>query len=361
MRTGTRANGTTRGGAPVVVTNGPEKVGRVAGVHGERVHVLAGLPPRGPGFTAEHQARADLYDLPVEPVDLPEVGRRDDTAPGPHGDVPVRVYTPRVLAPADPDGRRPAVVWIHGGAFIFGDLDMVEADHTAARLAQATGLPVISVGYRLAVDGVHHPVPHDDCYAAYLWVRAGGHGTATDPGLVLVGGGSAGACLAASVGLHARDTGEDAAGVFLAYPLVHYPLPEPSAELTAVLATLPPLLYAGPEAGRAQNEEIMRMLLGPQMTGTVHLDYAMPGSAVSLSGYPRTYVESCEADELRASGDLFVSQLAVAGVDVECHTVPGETHGHLSVPGLPTARATCAHFVAFITDVVASARAGAPA
>ncbi|MDO4899701.1 alpha/beta hydrolase [Actinomyces sp.] len=337
---------------PVVVTDGPEKVGRVAGIHGERIHILDGLPPRGPGFTAEYQARAARYDLPVEPVDLPEVDRRDDAAPGPHGDVPVRVYTPRELSAPDAAGRRGAVVWIHGGAFIFGDLDMPEADHTAARLAHATGLPVISVDYRLAVDGVTHPIPHDDCWAAYQWARAGGHGLPTDPARVAVGGGSAGACLAASVGLHGRDAGQAPAGVFLAYPLVHYPLPEPSAELAAVLATLPPLLWAGREAAAAQNDYLTGQLLGPEMTGVEHFDYAMPGNAESLAGYPRTYIENCEADDLRASGERFSAQLAQAGVDVEQHTVPGETHGHLSVPGLPTAKATCDHFAAFIGDVL---------
>ena len=123
---------------PIVTADGPEKIGRLNRLRAERLHHLEGLPPRGPGFTAEHQARAALYDLPVEPVDLPEVDRRDDAAPGPHGDVPVRVYTPRALAAPDAHGRRGAVVWIHGGAFIFGDLDMPEADHTAARLAHAT-------------------------------------------------------------------------------------------------------------------------------------------------------------------------------------------------------------------------------
>ena len=106
----------------------------------------------------------------------------------------------------------------------------------------STGLPIISVDYRLAVDGVAHTVPHDDCWAAHQWVRTGGHGIATDPGLVLVVGGSAGACPAASVALHGRDAGCPPAGVFLVYPIVHCPLPGPSAELAAVLAIFPPLL-----------------------------------------------------------------------------------------------------------------------
>ena len=106
-----------------VTTTGPEKVGGLTGPHAERLHHLDGLPPRGPEWGQEENAR----------------------------------------------------------------------------LAHLTGLPVVSVFYRLCHDGVHHPVPHEDCWAAYQWVRSGGHGIATDPARVAVGGASAGACLAATV------------------------------------------------------------------------------------------------------------------------------------------------------------------
>ncbi|SDN41684.1 Acetyl esterase/lipase [Actinomyces ruminicola] len=333
--------------APVVVTEGPEKVGHLAGPHGERVHHLEGVSRIGPHLTEAEQAQLARFDAPVEPIDLPEVERRDAVAPGPHGDVPVRVYTPAELAAPDAEGRRAAVVWIHGGAFIFGDLDTGEADHTAARLADATGLPVISVAYRLCRDGIHHPVPHDDCWAAYQWVRAGGHGLPTDPERVAVGGGSAGACLAATIGLHGRDADCPPAGVFLAYPLVHYPRPPASTELAAAIATLPPALVDDPE----QDHFLMGNYLGPDLLNIGHPGYALPGMAEDLTGYPRTFIENCELDTLRVSGERFAAQLEEAGVDVEQHTVPGEIHGHLSVPGLPTAKATCAHFAAFISDV----------
>ena len=331
-----------------VTTTGPEKVGRLTGPHAERLHHLDGLPPRGPEWGQEENARLASFDAPIEPVDLPEVTRRDTVAPGPHGDVPVRVCTPSILVEPDAQGRRPAVVWIHGGAFIGGDLDMPEADHTAARLAHLTGLPVVSVFYRLCHDGVHHPVPHEDCWAAYQWVRSGGHGIATDPARVAVGGASAGACLAATVGLHGRDDGEAPALVYLAYPIVHYPRPPATDELAAALATLPPALSDAPDG----DDWLMGNYLGPDLLAVDHPGYALPGMAADLAGFPRTSVENCEMDGLRASGERFTEQLAAAGVGVEQHTVPGELHGHLNVPGLPGAVATCEHFAAVITDAV---------
>ncbi len=103
------------------------------------------------------------------PLDPPAaVPTRDLTVDGPHGPVPVRVYgDPRSTDGAD----RPALLWIHGGAFMFGDLDMPEADWTAREICARTGGVVVSVDYRLAVGGVHHPVPLDDCVAATRWLR----------------------------------------------------------------------------------------------------------------------------------------------------------------------------------------------
>lgn len=244
---------------PVVVTTAPEKVGHLVGPHAERLHHLEGLPPSGPQWGEEEGARLALFDAPVEPVGLPQVARRDDAAPGPHGDVPVRLYTPATLSAPDAQGRHPVIVWIHGGAFVGGDLDMPEADHTAARLADLTGQPVVSVFYRLCSGGVHHPVPHDDAWAAYLWARAGSHG------------------------LHGRDTDQAPAGVFLAYPVVHRRLPAPSAELEAAVGTLPPALAPG-----ADDDWLMDNYLGPAGLPASHPGYALPGEEAELAGYPRT-------------------------------------------------------------------------
>ena len=42
-----------------------------------------------------------------------------DEAPGPHGPVPVRIY-----APGSADDA-PCLVWMHGGGFVGGHLDML--------------------------------------------------------------------------------------------------------------------------------------------------------------------------------------------------------------------------------------------
>ena len=148
------------------------------------------------------RVRAELGAHPDYQV--PDVRVRSDAAPGPHGPVPVRVY-----ADGDDDGRgageRPCLVWMHGGAFIAGDLDMPEADWFSREVARRAGAVVVSVDYRLCNEGVHYPVPHDDVVAAIRWARESAPELGIDPGRVSAGGASAGANLAAGVALKLRD------------------------------------------------------------------------------------------------------------------------------------------------------------
>ncbi|MEO9221488.1 MAG: alpha/beta hydrolase fold domain-containing protein, partial [Mycobacteriaceae bacterium] len=64
---------------------------------------------------------------------------------GPGGPLPLRVYQPLDASTA---GARPAVVFAHGGGFVFCDLDT--HDELCRAMSNAVGAVVISVDYRLA-------------------------------------------------------------------------------------------------------------------------------------------------------------------------------------------------------------------
>jgi acetyl esterase/lipase len=68
--------------------------------------------------------------------------------------------------------------------------------------------------------------------------------------------------------------------------------------------------------------------------------YAFPGHATDLTGTPPIYIENCELDDLRPSGEPFARQLSNAGVEVELATAAGVPHGHLSAVGSPLAAAS---------------------
>ena len=80
------------------------------------------------------------------------------------------------------------LVWIHGGGWSTGGLDMGEADWTAREIAARANAVVVSIDYRLAVDGVRYPVPLDDCVAATRWVRANCESLGADADRVFIGG-----------------------------------------------------------------------------------------------------------------------------------------------------------------------------
>ena len=88
-----------------------------------------------------------------------------------------------------PVQARGAVVWLHGGGFVMGDLD---TEHPwAARIADGCGAVVISVGYRLAPE---HPFPAalDDAYAVLAWTAEHAAELGVDPARIAVGGHSGG-------------------------------------------------------------------------------------------------------------------------------------------------------------------------
>jgi acetyl esterase/lipase len=249
----------------------------------------------------------------------PVVPTRNEAAPGPHGPVPVRVYSP-----PGPDRNRPCLVWLHGGAFRAGDLDMPEADWTAREIASRAGAVVASVDYRLAVGGVTYPVPHDDAVAAIRWVRDGAAALSVDPARISVGGASAGGNLATGAVLRLRDDdGWLPARLIPVYATQHPVVPPPSATLSALMAEVPRVLRFFP----ADRDAITTNYLGGPVSRAD--GYAMPALAV-LDGLCPTVLVNAEYDDLRPSSEAFVAALAIASVDVRQVLVRGLLHGFLN-------------------------------
>lgn len=161
------------------------------------------LPPE-----VSRVARREGRSIWPQPEFLPHA--RDLTIPTRGGDLRVRVLPPEGAATG-------VYLHIHGGGWVLGGCD--EQDVRLAELAEATGLCVASVDYRLAPEDPY-PAGPDDCEDAALWLFDRGFGQLDAPEVATVGGESAGAHLALTTLLRLRDR-HALTGAFRAANLVY--------------------------------------------------------------------------------------------------------------------------------------------
>ncbi|MFJ8011754.1 carboxylesterase/lipase family protein [Streptomyces sp. NPDC096339] len=182
-------------GRPVVATTG----GTVRGTTDSNgLRAFQGIPYAAPPV-------GDLRWASPRPA-APWTGVREATAPGsacaqPAG-LPIGVPSEaedclylNVTTPAKQNGKRPVIVWIHGGSLMFGSGDLYGPERLAAE-----GAVVVSVNYRLGVMGfLSHPalgtsggLGLEDQQAALRWVRANAGAFGGDPGNVTIMGQSGG-------------------------------------------------------------------------------------------------------------------------------------------------------------------------
>lgn len=238
---------------------------------------------------------------------------RDETVPGEAGDVPVRLYRPRV------PGRLPLVLLLHGGGWAGGSLNGY--DWLAGSIAQGAGAVVASVDYRLAP---LHPFPAavDDCWSALLGVVERADRLGADAERIAVVGDSAGGNLAAVVAQLARDR----SGPRLAFQGLIYP----ATDLTLGSASLdenahaPILTKADALAFRAH------YLAGHDPADPL----VSPLLAADLTGLPPALIQVAEHDPLRDDGLRYAAALERAGVPVRSTVYPGMPHGFLAFPRL---------------------------
>ena len=148
----------------------------------------------------------------LEREGMPEVELRDFETVSPDGArIGLRWY-------ARPESASTAaVLFVHGGGMIAGDLDVY--DPMVSRYADVTGVPFVSVDYRLAPE-VTGATPADDAFAGLRWLLEHASELGANPSRVAVMGESAGGGIAASVAIRARDEGIELARQVLIYPML---------------------------------------------------------------------------------------------------------------------------------------------
>ncbi len=250
----------------------------------------------------------------VQPDQVVQVGVVEELpVPGGDGDRPARLYRPVT------EGPHSAVVYLHGGGFVIGNLDT--HDQTCRRLCVDVDAVVLSVDYRLAPE---HPFPAgvEDAIAATRWAaeqRLGG-----DERLAIAG--------------------DSAGGNFAA--VVAQTVPE---LLTAQLLIYPAVDAFGDYPSRHDNESGYGLEVADMLW--FHDHYAgggdiapddprfSPCRAVSFEGQPPAVVAVAEFDPLRDEGVAYAEKLAGAGVPVDLASYDGMIHGFVDMGAWSTAAA----------------------
>lgn len=266
---------------------------------------------------------------------LPVGAVRDLKVAGGDGLVAARLYRPLDAG----DGPLPAMVYFHGGGWVFGGLD--GHDDTCRRLANVIGCVVLSVDYRLAPEDPF-PAAHDDAVAATHWLfdNAAEHGV--DPARILVGGDSSGGNLAAAVA-QALASGGDRR---LVMQLLIYPVLDESMSLPS---------YSENATGYGLSARMMAWCWEQYAPGELRNDpRAAPLRHADLAGLPPAHIVIADRDPLRDEGLAYADRLRDAGVDVSCVTYEDTFHGFFGFGAVvPTARVAFAEAVARARAVLA--------
>ena len=238
---------------------------------------------------------------------------------GPDGPLDLRVYRPG-------PGVLPALIWFHGGGFVAGSLET--HDPALRTLANATGAVVIAVEYRRAPEHVFPAAP-EDAFATLAHVADHTGLFGVDPARLVVGGDSAGGCLATVVAAMARDRSDSPlAGQICLYPNTDLRIDRsyPSmAEFDGTIVKLPEL-----------HRSLRLYLAGADPAHP----YASPVLAPDLAGLPPALIVTCECDPLRDEGVAYAKRLREAGVVVRRVALPGMIHGVMQMAGeIPAGRA----------------------
>lgn len=230
------------------------------------------------------------------------------------GSILVREYRPALTS-----GPQPAVLFLHGGGWVIGDLETHDA--ICRQIAATSGRVVLAVEYRLAPEH-RFPLPLEDCAAALAWAVAQADPLSLDPARIAVAGDSAGGCLAAVLANEAelRPQGFQFDRVALAYPVTQI------GRKTASYARL--------TSGFPLTAASMDWFSGHYLPeGLDPRDPCVsPLYAVQLADLPH-FILGCGLDPLADDARLYAERLKGAGTILEYYHLPQHAHGLLTSAG----------------------------
>ncbi|HEX4806334.1 MAG TPA: alpha/beta hydrolase [Conexibacter sp.] len=254
------------------------------------------------------------------------------------------VRGPRALGASAHADERAVVLYLHGGGYVFGSPRTHR--NLVSRLSHVTGLPALSLDYRLP-PAATLPAPIEDALAAYRHLLDEGHA----PQRIVVAGDSAGGHLALALALHA----------------VEADLPSPAA--LVLLSPWTDLTLSGASLAANAARDPFLQPIALRRAARVALNGADPADWRSSPLFapealfrrlPPTLLQVGSTEVLHDDALRTARRLADAGVRTELQTYERQPHVVPLWTGTPEARTALREIGRFVAATLAPGDAPAP-
>jgi acetyl esterase/lipase len=286
-------------------------------------------------------ARKVLDDVQAAPIGKLPVDERWLTVPAEVGDVRVRI-----VRPPDTQGALPAILYMHGGGWVFGNAGT--HDRLVRELAVGTGAAIVFVEYDRSPEA-HYPVAIEQGYATAQWIVREGDANDLDPHRIAVAGDSVGGGMTAALALMASERGD----VEFVQQSMYYPVTDAGMNTES---------YEQFAEGYFLAAKGMAWFWDAYLPDVERRSepYASPlqASDEQLADLPPALVIVDEADVLRDEGEAYAARLRAAGVPVTTVRYDGITHDFMMLNPLSQTRATrgaIAQAISFLRDALHAA------
>ena len=301
-----------------------------------RVHEILNSPP----LTSKHKSKNEFIyhginisklrsSMGWSNIDITtrEILTEYLTVVGENGAISVRKYTPKKVK-----YNLPCMIFIHGGGFIGGNVDVVE--NPCKAISDKANAILISIDYRLAPEN-QFPKGLIDCFDVIKWVYNNSNKLKVNKDKICVSGDSAGGNLAVACSLKDRDLNTK----MIKYQALIYPvvtLDKKSAEEHKW--TTNEYIVSNNKINQNINSSLdfidMIRQLYVEDNAKPDNQYISPLLAKDLSNLPKTLIITAEYDFLRVQGEAFGKKLFNSNVDTRIIRYRGMDHAFIDKCGI---------------------------
>lgn len=275
-------------------------------------------PVKGRVTVDEVQSSA-LYKPPVEIEDLTIEG-------GPSGHLSVRIVRPATSP--NPPATRPALLYIHGAGWVFGNAHT--HDRLIRELAVGAQAAVVFPNYSLSPEA-KYPVAIEENYAALQWIAEKGAEHGLDASRLAVAGDSVGGNMAIAMTLMAKERG----GPAIQRQLLFYPVTDASFDTASYHEFAEGYFLRRDAMIWFWDQYTTEPAARAQITAS-----PLRATQEQLSGLPPALIITAEADVLRDEGEAYARNLREAGVQVTAARFQATIHDFVMLNALAESAAT---------------------